>query len=333
MEKSISIIIPNYNKSATIGRCLEAVFASDYSNFEVVVVDDCSTDNSIEIIRQFPCKLIQLNRYSGASKARNTGAKSSTGEILFFIDADCLLQQNTLTLVNSAFKKYGNGSAIIGGTYTRIPYDDNFFSTFQSIFVNYSETKKEEPDYIATHAMIIDSEVFNKSRGFSEDFLPILEDVEFSRRLRRAGYKLVMDTDIQVQHIFNFTLMKSLKNAFRKSMFWTIYSMKNSDLFKDSGTASAELKINVAAYFLVLLLAALSSTFKNASFLIPLPFAFIFNLFINRKFLKSLYETKGLSFAITAALYYTMLYPLAVGAGAFAGMVRYLWSFLLQRGH
>jgi uncharacterized membrane protein (DUF441 family) len=109
--------------------------------------------------------------------------------------------------------------------------------------------------------------------------------------------------------------------------------MKNSDLFKDSGTASAELKINVTAYFLVLLLALLSFILKNSYFLIPLPFVFILNLSINRRFLKAIHETKGLSFAIAAAIYYTMLYPLAVGAGAFAAMIRYLWSFLLQRGH
>jgi len=333
VERYISVIVPNHNGGKTIGKCLEAAFSSRYKNFEVVVVDDCSDDNSIEIINKFPCKLIRLDKHSGASRARNKGAINSSGEVLFFIDSDCLLQKNTLAVVNDTFTRYCSSNTLIGGTYTWLPYDNNFFSIFQSIFVRYSETKRDKPDYIAAHAMIIDSGLFRSSGGFSEDFLPIIEDVEFSHRLQKSGYNLVMNPDIQVQHIFNFTLMKSLKNAFRKSMFWTIYSMKNSDLFKDSGTASAELKINVAAYFLILLLAALSFTFKNASLLIPLPFAFIFNLFINRKFLKSLCEVKGLSFAIRAALYYTMLYPLAVGAGAFAGMVRYLWSFLLQRGH
>ena len=89
-----------------------------------------------------------------------------------------------------------------------------------------------------------------KSGGFKENFLPILEDVEFSHRLRRTGFKLTMNPEILVRHIFNFTLIKSLKNAFRKSLYWTIYSLKNKDLLTDSGTASIELKFNVASFFL-----------------------------------------------------------------------------------
>ena len=189
-----------------------------------------------------------MDKHSGASRARNTGAKNSGGEILFFIDADCLLQKNTLASVNKAFLISEN--AIIGGTYTAIPYDKDFFSTFQSIFINYSETKKEPPDYIPTHAMAIARDIFMKSGGFKENFLPILEDVEFSHRLRKMGYKLTMNSEILVRHIFNFTLIKSMKNAFRKSMYWTIYSLKNKDLLTDSGTASIELKFNVASFFL-----------------------------------------------------------------------------------
>ncbi|WP_176230527.1 glycosyltransferase family 2 protein, partial [Candidatus Hakubella thermalkaliphila] len=168
MNKRISVIIPNYNGSSTIGRCLEAAFSSEYDNFEVIVTDDCSTDNSAEIIKGFPCKFIFLDKHYGASRARNTGAKNSSGEILFFIDADCLLQKNTLAAVNRAFSEYynetsmlpspphpplnkgGQGGVVIGGTYTAIPYDKDFFTTFQSIFINYSETKKEPPDYIQT---------------------------------------------------------------------------------------------------------------------------------------------------------------------------------------
>lgn len=69
MGKYISIVIPNYNMAATIGLCLEAAFCSDYKNFEVIVVDDHSDDDSVEIIKKFPCKLICLEARSGASKA------------------------------------------------------------------------------------------------------------------------------------------------------------------------------------------------------------------------------------------------------------------------
>jgi glycosyltransferase involved in cell wall biosynthesis len=319
----ISVIIPNYNAALTIEKCLESAFASDYDNFEVIVVDDGSTDNSIEIIKQFPCKLIRMGEHSGTSKARNTGAKNSRGEILFFIDADCLLQKDTLTIVDRSFDK----NTIMGGTYTKIPYDDNFFSTFQSIFINYSETKNRKPDYIAAHAMVMDSNDFIKSGGFPEKFLPIIEDVEFSHRLRRAGFKLIMNPEILVQHIFNFTLVKSLRNAFRKSKYWTIYSLTNKDLLADSGTASIELKTNVASFFLCILLLFLFLLTDSPILLMVVLLSQTFNVYTNRKLIKEFLNTKGLLFTFTSISYYMMVYPLSVGAGSIAGIVDYLLKY------
>ena len=173
MEKRISIVIPNYNGADTIGECLTAAFASKYTDFEVVVVDDCSGDNSVEIIKKFPCKLVCIEKRSGTSKARNIGAESSTGDFIFFTDADCLLQEDTLSLVNKTLSET-DSTTIVGGTYTRMPHDKDFFSIFQSVYVNYSETKKNDnPDYIAAHAMIIDALTFRKSGGFPEVFLSV----------------------------------------------------------------------------------------------------------------------------------------------------------------
>ncbi len=324
MEKIVSVIIPNYNGSATIEKCLGAVFSSDYSPFEVIVVDDCSTDNSTEIIRKFPCTLVKLDRRSGAAKARNLGALQSSGEILFFTDADCIIETDTLS--RAARSLHGRENSVIGGTYTKIPYDDTFFSAFQSIFVNYSETKNTVPDYIATHAMAITPELFRKFGGFPEDFLPILEDVEFSHRLRRSGYGLVMDPHILVRHVFNFTLMKSLRNAFRKSMFWTEYSLKNKDVFADSGTASRELKVNVASFFLSALLLLLYYFSGKELFLFLILFITALNLFSSRGLIRAFHETKGFPFAVAATIYYTMVYPLSVGAGALAGAWRFFRS-------
>ncbi|HSG68553.1 MAG TPA: glycosyltransferase family 2 protein, partial [Bacteroidales bacterium] len=181
----ISVIIPNYNGEKTIGRCLDAAFEAKYDSFEIVVVDDCSTDSSITIIEKYPCRLIRQPEHGGASRARNTGARNSTGAVLFFIDADCLLQPFTLAQAAAAYQVEGPG-VIIGGTYTPLPYDENFFSIFQSVYIHYSETKNLlDPDYVATHAMLIPKDLFHKSGGFNEQFMPILEDVEFCHRLKK----------------------------------------------------------------------------------------------------------------------------------------------------
>ncbi len=321
MDKLVSVIIPNYNGSATIERCLEAAFSSDYTCYEVIVVDDCSTDNSVEIIGKFPCTLVKLERRSGAAKARNQGALRSKGQILFFTDADCVIATDTLSRAVRSIA--GQETSVIGGTYTRIPYDDTFFSTFQSIFVNYSETKNTVPDYVATHAMAIAPELFMKAGGFPEDFMPILEDVEFSHRLRRSGSGLIMDPSLLVRHIFNFTLTRSLRNAFRKSLFWTAYSLGNRDILADSGTASRELKVNVASFSLSVFLLLIFSLSGTVFLLFLLPLVTALNLLSSRALIGAFHHTKGLSFAVAATLYYALLYPVAVGAGALAGALRF----------
>ncbi|MBW2465879.1 MAG: glycosyltransferase family 2 protein [Deltaproteobacteria bacterium] len=325
----ISVVIPNRNGGKTIGRCLDAAFASQYSNFEVIVVDDSSTDNSTSIIDRYPCRLIRLPEHGGASKARNTGAGNSRGEILFFIDADCLLQPDTLAKAAAAYLKNG-AEVIIGGTYTCLPFDRNFFSIFQSIYIHYSETKNlQSPDYIATHAMLIRAEIFKKSGGFKEDFMPILEDVEFSHRLKRMGYRLRMDPGILVQHIFNFTLIKSLRNAIRKTKYWSIYSIKNKDLLSDSGTASQEFKFNVLSCFAVLVLLLIGLWLNNWAALLPILLLYGANLYLNRNLIRAFHKTGGPNFAISAVLYYTFLYPFAVGIGAFSAIFSQHFGFRL----
>ncbi|MEC4676416.1 MAG: glycosyltransferase family 2 protein [Nitrospirota bacterium] len=328
MNKMISVVIPNYNGGDTIGKCLEAAYASSYDNFEVIVVDDGSTDNSVEEIKKFPCRFIRLEKNSGASVARNTGALNSKGDIIFFTDSDCVMKEDALSIAAKAISEEG-ADAVIGGTYTRMPYDRRFFSIFQSIFVNYSEIKNpENPDYIATHAMAIDAGTFRKTGGFPEVFMPIIEDVEYSHRIRRAGYRLVMRPDMLVRHIFNYSMTISLANAVKKSRYWTIYSLNNKDVLADSGTASVELKANVATYFLGLLL-LISWLFSGKTFfLLPLPLVIGFNLYINRNLIRAFYETNGIFFAVSAVIYYTMIYPLAVGVGAFIGIAQYF----LKRG-
>jgi glycosyltransferase involved in cell wall biosynthesis len=324
MEKHISIVIPNYNMEATIGKCLEAAFDSEYENFEVVVVDDHSDDRSLDIIKAFPCTLISLERRSGTSTARNTGAGNSRGDVIFFIDADCLLEKDTLSIINRTVSEAGP-DVVIGGTYSRMPFDRTFFSIFQAVFVNYSETKNVmNPDYIAAHAMVVNAGTFKKSGGFPEVFLPIIEDVEFTHRLKREGCRLMMNPDIQVRHIFNFSLWKSLKNAFRKTTYWNIYSLRNKDLFTDSGSASVELKTNVASWALSALFLGLFFLSDNLLFLYLLKVAFMCNVFINRSLLMEFFKTGGFSFGGRAFIYYTMLYPVPIGMGTITGLVKYL---------
>ncbi|HEB79192.1 MAG TPA: glycosyltransferase family 2 protein, partial [Rhodospirillales bacterium] len=294
-----------------------------YEPFEVIVVDDHSEDGSIEAIERFPCKLIRLEEHGGASKARNIGARHSRGGVLFFTDADCLLQEDTLAIAAESFSSNGPGT-VIGGTYTPDPYDRGFFNSFQSIFINYSECKNaDNADYVAAHAMVIAADAFKENQGFPENFLPVAEDVEFSHRLRRAGRRIIINPRLQVRHIFNFSLYRSLLNAVHKSMNWTVYSIANRDVFADSGTASTELKTTAGFCGVNVALLLLFAYFRDPLFLYLTAAPIGLSLWVSRNLLMAFLKGGGALFAAAATAYFLFLYPLAVVGGGLAGLLRY----------
>ncbi len=331
MNSGISVIIPNRNGGKTIGRCLDAVFSSDFEKYEVIVVDDCSTDNSVEIIKKHPCRLIRLHSHSGSSKARNTGARDAQArangnKILFFTDADCVPEKNALSIAYEVLRKHGPDT-VVGGTYTPLPYGGGFFDTFQSVFINYSETKNAgNPDYVASHAMAIYAGTFRRIGGFNEKFLPILEDVELSHRLRQGGCRLVIIPGLLVRHVFNFSFLGSMRNAARKSFYWTIYSMNKKDFLADSGAASVELKTNVVFAYIILLLILTHPFLGSPTPIFASMILFAANIAISKKLLLDFYKAKGAIFLLLAAVYYTTFYAFAAGAGGAAGVISYLFN-------
>ena len=90
-EKLISVIIPAHNTAQYIARAIRSVLAQTYRNFEIIVVDDCSSDNLAEVVAQFNDQRINYIRHEinrGASTARNTGLKIAKGEYVAFLDSD-----------------------------------------------------------------------------------------------------------------------------------------------------------------------------------------------------------------------------------------------------
>ncbi len=324
----VSVIIPNYNGGATIERCLTAAFASRGVNIEVVVVDDASEDDSLERIQRFPCRLVRMPRRGGAARARNAGARASRGEVLFFTDADCLLEPEAIARAVETLQ--GGADIAVGGTYTLAACESGFFDRFQSAFIHYFETRRApQVDYLATHALALAASTFHRRSGFAEQGLPILEDVEFSHRLRRTGCRLIMNPAVQARHIFGYSLAGSLRNAYRKTRYWTCYSLGNGDLLADSGTASRELKLNVIAWCVgaMLLVAALASA--EVYWVAVAAAVLAANAWAARGLLRTFHRAHGPGFATAAGLYYLLLYPAAVGAAALAG----LWLYLTrQRG-
>ncbi len=88
----VSVVIPAHNEDRTLKRCLESVFRNTYGNFEVIVVDDASTDATLEILKGYPVALLRVipeGRQRGPAHCRNRGWAHSDADYIFFTDADC----------------------------------------------------------------------------------------------------------------------------------------------------------------------------------------------------------------------------------------------------
>ena len=82
-----SVIIPVYNVEKYIRRCITSVINQTFKDYEIIVINDGSTDNSIEIAKEFPVKIINSPHVS-VSEARNLGVKKAKGEYILFLDSD-----------------------------------------------------------------------------------------------------------------------------------------------------------------------------------------------------------------------------------------------------
>jgi len=98
---SVSIVTPTYNSENFISETIQSILNQSYTNFELIVIDDCSKDNTVEIVKTFSEKdsrvnLIQLELNSGAAVARNIGLENSKGRFIAFCDCDDIWFENKL---------------------------------------------------------------------------------------------------------------------------------------------------------------------------------------------------------------------------------------------
>ncbi len=118
----ISVVIPLYNKAHTIVNTLNTVVNQTYKDFEVIIVNDGSTDNGVEVIQHnFTDSRIRIinQKNAGVSAARNKGIKEAKGNYISFLDADDEWMPNYLENINLAIKEYPKAGMIISGRYSQ----------------------------------------------------------------------------------------------------------------------------------------------------------------------------------------------------------------------
>lgn len=96
-----SIIIPVYNVEKYIGKCLDSIMSQTYKDYEVIVVNDGTPDNSMDIVKKYDVKVIN-QKNQGLSAVRNTGVKHAKGEYILFIDSDDYIEKDLLKKLNES---------------------------------------------------------------------------------------------------------------------------------------------------------------------------------------------------------------------------------------
>lgn len=113
-EIIFSIVLCTYNREKHIKRCLESLVNLDFpkNKYEIIVVDDGSTDSTINIVSKYPVRLIRHAKNSGVAVARNTGLKNARGRIFVCFDDDCYAGKNWLKNLEKAYDTYGTNDVV-----------------------------------------------------------------------------------------------------------------------------------------------------------------------------------------------------------------------------
>lgn len=177
----ISVIIPAFNRKRQLITLLESIYRND-GDFEVIIVDDDSTEELESLKEQFPIKYMKQEKSSPAM-ARNRGVSMAKGNIIAFTDSDCIVDINWLNVISKAFKENAD---LIGGTTIEGSEEKNQL--------------KEGELHCSTNNMAVLKSIFESVGGFDSYFTFAGEDADFCLRVREKGYKLTAQEDMIITH-------------------------------------------------------------------------------------------------------------------------------------
>ncbi|MEO8209854.1 MAG: glycosyltransferase family 2 protein [bacterium] len=198
----ISIVIPNLNGLVHLKACYDSLLSQSFKDFEIILVDNNSTDGSIEFTeKNYPLiKIIRLDSNTGFAKAVNAGISRSGTEFVLLLNNDTACDPEFLSEMMKGFKRRDTGSVAC----KMLNFNDRTYIDDAGDFIKkrgspyargYGEKDKSQYDkeeYIfgaCAGAALYKKEVFDKVGLFDEDFFAYYEDVDFSFRMQMAGYK------------------------------------------------------------------------------------------------------------------------------------------------
>lgn len=226
----VSCIIPVYNCSAYLKEALESVLTQSYSDIEVIVIDDGSSDRSFEIASSYPDRRVRTIQQAngGPSSARNTGFRHSTGEFIWYLDADDVLVNGSVERLVVELKESVESAFAVGAWRNideegRVISEVNHFRATASLDETYTSMLLRTP--FPPSAALFRASVVAASGGWDET-LWCAEDRDFYLRVLEANFKFKStDSDVFRYRIhesnatFNTERIQTHANRFLKKWF------------------------------------------------------------------------------------------------------------------
>lgn len=207
----VSIVIPNKNRSADLIRCLESIKKQRYCDYEIIIVDDFSKTKDIyghPLLRELSARVIANTGARGAAAAKNIGAQESRGDLVMFLDSDVeLFDENVIDNIINILGRDSQVGAVGGdlecwnaGEYI-LPLRTISLQTGEiTRILGDWRNFRLEIDLLSSCNMTTRKNIFDKIGGFEEIFQTYYEDTDFCLRLRKLGYKIVMDSKTLAIH-------------------------------------------------------------------------------------------------------------------------------------
>jgi GT2 family glycosyltransferase len=211
----LSVIMPVYQGTKVLPLSLSALAASDMQRdqWELVLVDDASTDGTPEVAAPYADTIVRLaGKPRGPAYARNRGFEAARGEIVVFIDADVCVHVGTLSKFAKIFRSQPDVAAVFG-SYDASPTGAGLVSQFRNLMHHYVHHRNAgEAETFWAGCGAVRSAVFAEVGMFDEWHYsrPQIEDIELGRRLRQHGCKIQLDPAIQGTHLKRWTLWNML---------------------------------------------------------------------------------------------------------------------------
>jgi glycosyltransferase involved in cell wall biosynthesis len=230
----ISVIVPVHNGAKYVEACLEALATSTYPAYEVIVVDDASTD--VWLTKSDQARVIHLSERSGPAAARNRGARDAAGDLLFFVDVDVLVRPDTLYQVAELFNHHPEVVAIFG-SYDDAPAEPNFVSQYKNLYHHFlHQRSRPEAFSFWSGCGAITREAFESVGGFDANRYsePSIEDIEMGHRLIAMGGRIRLEKSLQVKHLKRWTFGSLLyADIFRRAVPWSELVLESGRLVND----------------------------------------------------------------------------------------------------